>query len=263
MDASDTIPYRIYLYNGANGQATNFVSTTVGNVKYLVFDTTGMQKESPDGIALVGSNLNTALELLSYEGVFTPPSGITGGPARNVQSTNVNVVEEDETPVGFSLQRIIGSILWAGPLQNTKGGPNLGTTKAPTKAPTKTPTNAPTSAPTSAPTNAPTSAPTSAPTNAPTGAPVKGGGDAPAAPISVPVPMTAPAPVLIPIPVPVTVPVRLEVPSTTITTKVPTKAPSYKPVLAPTNCGIFGWNFFCPRRGKCGFVRRLFNYHGC
>jgi hypothetical protein len=35
------------------------------------------------------------------------------------------------------------------------------------------------------------------------------------------------------------------------------------PVPSPKNCGILGWNVFCPRRGKCGFVRRLLNINGC
>jgi hypothetical protein len=43
----------------------------------------------------------------------------------------------------------------------------------------------------------------------------------------------------------------------------PNYAPVKPPTKAPTPCGLFGFNFFCPRRGKCGFLRRLFNVHGC
>ena len=51
-------------------------------------------------------------------------------------------------------------------------------------------------------------------------------------------------------------------------TKIPTKAPTVPspillPVNTPTNCGLFGFNWFCPRRGKCGLFRRLFRIHGC
>ena len=51
-------------------------------------------------------------------------------------------------------------------------------------------------------------------------------------------------------------------------TFVPTKAPTVPspillPVNTPTNCGLFGFNWFCPRRGKCGLFRRLFRIHGC
>ena len=46
-------------------------------------------------------------------------------------------------------------------------------------------------------------------------------------------------------------------------TKAPSRAPIVAPVNPPTNCGLFGWNLFCPRRGKCGLLRRLFKIHGC
>ena len=29
------------------------------------------------------------------------------------------------------------------------------------------------------------------------------------------------------------------------------------------NCGLLGWNLFCPRRGKCGLLRRLLNLGNC
>lgn len=43
----------------------------------------------------------------------------------------------------------------------------------------------------------------------------------------------------------------------------PVVVPTPAPTLAPTNCGVFGVNFFCPRKGKCGFWRRLLNKRGC
>ena len=52
-------------------------------------------------------------------------------------------------------------------------------------------------------------------------------------------------------------------------TKTPVKAPPTAPTRVPstaanpTSCGLLRWNFFCPRRGKCGFFRRLFGIHGC
>ena len=35
--------------------------------------------------------------------------------------------------------------------------------------------------------------------------------------------------------------------------------------VSPTtpNCGLFGLNLFCPRKGRCGLFRRLFNINGC
>jgi hypothetical protein len=78
------------------------------------------------------------------------------------------------------------------------------------------------------------------------------------------------APTKVPSKAPTRSPMKLltKNPSNT-TTKWPTKAPLHimmpVPVAVPVpiNCGIFGWNIFCPRRGKCGFLRRLFNIHGC
>ena len=55
-------------------------------------------------------------------------------------------------------------------------------------------------------------------------------------------------------------------------TMVPTKKPTIlpmtlSPTLAPSappeNCGLFGWNLFCPRRGQCGLLKRLLNLGNC
>jgi FG-GAP repeat len=53
--------------------------------------------------------------------------------------------------------------------------------------------------------------------------------------------------------------------STKQPSKVPTKSPTdvTSPVAPPDNCGVFGWNLFCPGRGKCGIVRRLLNLGNC
>jgi hypothetical protein len=80
-----------------------------------------------------------------------------------------------------------------------------------------------TMSPTKAPTKAPTQRPVSMPTKAPMKSPNHAATDAPSAVTS--------APVNNPIP--------------------------------PTPCGLLRLNFFCPRRGKCGFFRRLWNIHGC
>ena len=52
---------------------------------------------------------------------------------------------------------------------------------------------------------------------------------------------------------------------TLVPTTQPTKSPSNVPTKLPmpTKCGIFGLNFFCPLRGKCGFFRRLLKVKGC
>ena len=62
-------------------------------------------------------------------------------------------------------------------------------------------------------------------------------------------------PIAIPNPAPTSIPNTIPVP--TIVTS-PTMNPSIQ-----ISCGIFGLNWFCPRRGKCGLFRRLFRIHQC
>ena len=42
-----------------------------------------------------------------------------------------------------------------------------------------------------------------------------------------------------------------------------TFSPTTTPTASPENCGLFGWNLFCPRRGKCGWIKRLLNLGPC
>ena len=92
-----------------------------------------------------------------------------------------------------------------------------------TRAPTRQPTKFPTKTPTKQPTKVPTKPPMKLPTKVPTKA------------------------------------------STKQPNKVPTKSPTNTPapVASPENCGLLGWNVFCPRRGKCGILRRLLNLGHC
>jgi hypothetical protein len=56
--------------------------------------------------------------------------------------------------------------------------------------------------------------------------------------------------------------------------KAPTKSPAFAPIISPismdrpatttrTSCGLFGLNFFCPRRGECGFFKRFSHIGSC
>ena len=45
--------------------------------------------------------------------------------------------------------------------------------------------------------------------------------------------------------------------------KVASKIPTKTPTKAPTNCGLFRLNIFCPRKGKCGFFKRLLKIGKC
>ena len=68
---------------------------------------------------------------------------------------------------------------------------------------------------------------------------------------------------------PTTNPTRLPTAPRVATTKAPSKAPVFvisptkTPIASVKKCGFFGWNLFCPRRGECGFVKRLLNLGGC
>ena len=137
-------------------------------------------------------------------------------------------------------------------------------TKTPTKQPTKVPTKSPTNLPTKSPTKTPTTQPTNVLTNTPTKTPTK-------QPTNVP----TKTPTKSPTKTPTTQPTKFSTkpPTTKVPTRTPTKVPimswTTQPTKVPTytpteeNCGILGWNFFCPQRGKCGFWKRLWNLGNC
>ena len=103
----------------------------------------------------------------------------------------------------------------------------------------------------------------------PTKAPTKSPSKAPAVPVAVAVPFTAPIAAPLPMKSPVSVPFAvsppIQGPAVVTAPSNGTKAPiSAAPVMkTPKDCGLFGLNVFCLRRGGCGFVRRLFNINGC
>jgi predicted extracellular nuclease len=141
----------------------------------------------------------------------------------------------------------------------------------PVKAPVAPPVTAPVTPPVTVPITTPVTAPVTPPVTAPVKSPVIA--DVPiVVPVSLPVPVPTPvvaAPVSVPVKAPVPVPVPIKAP-VKAPTKVPTKSPSNPPVtVAPTDapvtpaCGLFGFSFFCPRRGECGFWRRTFNVGDC
>ncbi len=100
----------------------------------LSFAFTGMQNATsglPDGLALVNPG-GTAIEFLSYEGVFVA----VGGAASGMTSVDVGVSESGSTPVGHSLQ--LGGtgsgpddFAWQPAQAETPGLPNAGQTFAP------------------------------------------------------------------------------------------------------------------------------------
>ncbi|MHB8863819.1 MAG: hypothetical protein ACYC6N_15560 [Pirellulaceae bacterium] len=93
------------LYNGGNGSSyagptplSSFIRReTVNRWTYYTLDV-ALQNGAPDGLALALGN--QVLQFLSYEGVFTATTGVAEGLA----STDINVWEASDTPLGASLQ---------------------------------------------------------------------------------------------------------------------------------------------------------------
>jgi hypothetical protein len=80
---------------------------------------------------------------------------------------------------------------------------------------------------------------------------------------------TTKSPTMVPTRLPTKAPINTpskapsNVPVINPTVMMPTQDPTTMPQAPPTGCGLFGFSIFCPRRGKCGFFRRLFNIQGC
>ncbi len=92
----------------------------------LAFDFSGLQKGSPDGLALVDSGGNV-VEFISYEGHFTAGDGAAAG----MVSAGISESETGSTPTGQSLQ-LTGrgtrraDFEWSGPAPATRGTLNTG-----------------------------------------------------------------------------------------------------------------------------------------
>ena len=116
----DMTGWSIVLYNGNNGTVydTRTLSGMIPAEGAFTeeYPSNGIQNGSPDGFALV-DDIGTVVEFLSYEGTF---AGV-GGAADGVTSTDIGVSEPDDTPIGESLQLIVG--VWEGPLSNTFAPP--------------------------------------------------------------------------------------------------------------------------------------------
>ncbi|MBN2426565.1 MAG: choice-of-anchor J domain-containing protein [Calditrichaceae bacterium] len=99
--------FTINLYNGNDG--TSYNSTTLDQFTrvstdssfiFFFYNITGIQNGSPDGICLSYKGTVLADQFISYEGTFEA----TDGPASGTESTDIGVLEETSTPVGYSLQ---------------------------------------------------------------------------------------------------------------------------------------------------------------
>ncbi len=130
---TDLFRYSLIAYNGNNGQVYNTINLSGvlpdqdNGFGTLFFPVAGLQNGSPDGIALVQNETGEVIQFLSYEGNFTA----VGGAADGLLSEDIGVVEEGDTPVGYSLQLTgtgsnYADFSWEGPMPATFNQVNSG-----------------------------------------------------------------------------------------------------------------------------------------
>ena len=116
----------VVLYNGGTRTAYDtdalpLVTAPADGPAAVVVDypANGVQNGDPDAVALVRDGV--VIELLSYEGTFTPVDGTATGTA----STDIGLREAGTEPVGQSLSRAYDAgaerLVWSGPAAATKG----------------------------------------------------------------------------------------------------------------------------------------------
>lgn len=128
----DLAGWSLVAYNGSNGLTYNTITLT-GTIPdqqngygTVFFTLEGLQNGAPDGIALVDAD-GVVVQFLSYEGVFTA----LNGPANTMESQNIGVAEDGNTPADHSLQ-LTGSglayadFVWAPAMMNTRNSINTG-----------------------------------------------------------------------------------------------------------------------------------------
>ncbi len=131
--------FQVNLYNG-NGGASYGVNTvdqftvgsTSGNFTFYYWNvpaSPGIQNGAPDGLALSYQGTVITGQFISYEGSFMA----TNGPANDVTSTDIGVLEAGSEPIGNSLQlggtgTQYSDFTWNAPASETKGTPNIGQT---------------------------------------------------------------------------------------------------------------------------------------
>ena len=139
---TDLSGWKLVLYNGTNGAAyrTEDLLGTLPDQQLgfgslaFGFSSAVMQNGAPDGIALVDLADNV-IQFISYEGSFSA----SDGPASGLVSTDVQVAETNDTPVGYSLQLTGAGMLaqdftWAQAQPHTFGAVNTGQTFVPLPA---------------------------------------------------------------------------------------------------------------------------------
>jgi hypothetical protein len=182
--------WSLFAYDGSSGSSYDTVSLAgvLPNLQNgygtLWFSFAELQNGAPDGLALVDPS-GAVVQLLSYEGSFTP----TTGPAAGLAAEDIGVSEPPPTSEGFSLQlagtgTTYADFVWEVPASQTHDlinnnqsflmqGPTPTATQSPTPTQSPTATASPTQTPLPSPT--PTATPTSTPNPSPTdGGPITG-----------------------------------------------------------------------------------------
>lgn len=101
----DLSGWQLLFYNGStqsvykNVSLDGVFSNVSGGLGTLAFAIAGIQNGSPDGIALA-DNSNSIVQFLSYEGVITAGDGLAAG----LGSEDILLMEDGQTPAGYSLQ---------------------------------------------------------------------------------------------------------------------------------------------------------------
>jgi hypothetical protein len=128
--------------NGANaGAATPYATSKLsgivqdqdggfGTITVNVAATPGIQNGPADGVALVDA-AGRVVQFISYEGVITAASGLAGGPAAGLTSTDIGVSQGGSDAAGLSLQLTgagasYGDFTWVASRTSSFGSVNAG-----------------------------------------------------------------------------------------------------------------------------------------
>lgn len=101
----DLSNYRLLFYNGVDGTVyygltlSGIIDNESNNFGALSFLYANIQN-GPDGIALIKISNSQVLQFISYEGAFLATANVANGQ----MSVDVGFIEDDATPIGFSIQ---------------------------------------------------------------------------------------------------------------------------------------------------------------
>ncbi|AKD05112.1 T9SS type A sorting domain-containing protein [Pontibacter korlensis] len=137
LAGTDLSGWQLIGYNGNNGASysttnlSGIIPAQQSGFGTVFFPIAGLQNGSPDGIALVDA-AGEVVQFLSYEGAFSA----VGGPADGMMSTDIEVAQPSDSPVGYSLQltgagSAYADFTWAPSSASTYGAVNTGQTFLP------------------------------------------------------------------------------------------------------------------------------------